>query len=64
LRIRLLNDDNFLALDNLGFHFLLLGGFQVAILVGLLAHALYCIHHIVLLSEKCIAKICGPLDVV
>ncbi len=31
--------------------------------MGLLAHALHRIHHVVLLREKCIAKVGGPLDV-
>jgi hypothetical protein len=59
----LLNHDDLLALHNLGFHFLLLTCFQVSRILGLLAHPLYCIHHIALLSQKSVAQVRRPLDV-
>jgi hypothetical protein len=42
----------------------LLGRFQIASILGLLAHALHGIHHIALLRQKRVAQIGGPLDVV
>jgi hypothetical protein len=55
LRIGLLNHDDGLILHNLGFYFLLLGGFQVPFFLGFLAHALDRIHDITLLREESIA---------
>jgi hypothetical protein len=55
LGIRLLDDDYALTLNNLRFHFLLFIGFQVALLLRLLAHTLDRIHDILLLREECIA---------
>jgi len=49
LRVGLLDDDYALALDNLGFHPLLFGRFQVAGVLGFLSHALHSIHDIGLL---------------
>jgi hypothetical protein len=59
----LLDYDHLLVFDNLGFDFLLLAGLQVPCTFGFLAHALDCIHHIVLLRQKGIAEIGGPLNV-
>ena len=53
-----------LVLDDLGFHLLLLGGFQIAVLLSLFAHALHGIHHIALLRQKRVAQVSGPLDIV
>jgi hypothetical protein len=64
LRTRLFYYDYAFAFDNLGFHLLLLIRFQVALVLGLLAHALHSFHHIVLLSQKRVAEIGRPLDVV
>jgi hypothetical protein len=64
LRIGLLNHDNSLVLDHLGFHLLLFGRFQVAFILSLLAHALHGIHHIALLRQERVAQIRGPLNIV
>ena len=64
LRIGLLDDDHLFVFDHLGFHLLLLGGFQVPRALGLLAHALHRIHHIALLRQKSISQVGGPLDVI
>src|SRR5262249_28664838 len=55
LRIGLFDHDHLLAFDDFGFHFLLLVGFQIAFVLGLLAHALHRIHQVALLCQKCIA---------
>src|SRR5580700_11917291 len=52
LWIGLLNDNYGLRLYDLRLHGLLLGGFQVSCIHGLLAHALHRIHHITLLREE------------
>jgi hypothetical protein len=41
-----------LVLDDLCRHLLLLGGFQVALIGGLLSHALNGVHHVALLGEE------------
>jgi hypothetical protein len=64
LRIRLFHNNDALVFDNLGLHLLLFIRFQVALLLGLLAHPLHRIHHIALLGQKRIAQISGPLDIV
>src|SRR6201993_820120 len=64
LWIRLLDHDHTLALDDLGFHLLLLGRFQIAGVLCLLAHALHGIHHVALLRQERVAEIGGPLNVV
>src|SRR5246127_5011157 len=64
LRIRLFDDDHALVFDDFRFYFLLLGRFQIALILGLLAHSLNGIHHIALLREEGVAKIGRPLDVV
>lgn len=52
-RVRLLNNDDLLAsLHRLSFHSLLLAGLQSSFASRLSAHALHCIQHILLLSEK------------
>ena len=48
----------------LGFHLLLLAGFQIAFVLGLFAHALHGIHHIALLGQERVAEVSGPLNVV
>ncbi len=63
-RTRRLHYDHLLALDNLGFNFLLLRGFQVSAIFGFLAHTLHRIHDIALLCKKRVSQIGGPLDVV
>jgi hypothetical protein len=55
LRISLFDNDDRLAFDHLGFHLLLLGRFQVAIVLCLLAHSLNGIHDIALLRKEGIA---------
>ncbi len=64
LRIRLFHDDYAFVLDNPGFDLLLLGGFQIAGVLCLLAHTLDGIHHIGLLRQECIAQIRRPLNIV
>jgi hypothetical protein len=49
LRIGLLNNDDVLVFDDLGFHVLLFGRFQIAGVLSFLAHALHGIHHVALL---------------
>jgi hypothetical protein len=48
----------------LSFYFLLFSGFEIAIVLCFLAHALHSIHQICLLSQKSIAEIGRPLDIV
>jgi hypothetical protein len=60
----LLDDDNLLIFDDLGFHFLLFAGLQVSCVLSFLAHALHGVHHVALLRKKSIPKIRRPLDVV
>src|SRR4029077_20033829 len=60
----LLDDDNLLTLDDLGFYFLLFTGLQLPCLLSFLAHALHRVHYVALLGDKCIPKIRRPLDVV
>jgi hypothetical protein len=64
LRIGLLDHDDAFAFNDRRFHLLLLIGFQIARVLGLLAHALYGIHHISLLRQKGITKIGSPLNVI
>jgi hypothetical protein len=64
LRIRLFDYDHTLAFDNLRLYFLLLVRFQVAVALGLLAHALHGVHHIALLRKEGVAQVGGPLNVV
>jgi hypothetical protein len=64
LRIRLFDDHDLLGFHHLDFHLLLFGGFQVACVLCLFPHALNSIHNGALLSEKCVAKIGGPLNVI
>jgi hypothetical protein len=64
LRICLFDHDHALVLDDFGFHLLLFGRFQVALVLGFLAHALDGIHQIALLGQECVAQIGGPLNVV
>jgi hypothetical protein len=52
LGIRLLDHDDTFVFDDLGFHLLLLGGFQISFALSFLAHSLDCIHDLSLLSEK------------
>jgi hypothetical protein len=59
-----LDDDYTLVLNDFGFHQLLLGGFQIAGILGLFSHALYGLHHSALLSQERIPQIRGPLNVV
>jgi hypothetical protein len=55
LRIGLFDYDHLLALDNFGFHLLLLVRLQIAVVLGFLAHALHGIHHIGLLRQESVA---------
>jgi hypothetical protein len=64
LRVGLLTHDYALAFDDLGFYYLLLGGFQTALILGLLAHALHRIHDIALLCQERVAQIASPPNVV
>jgi hypothetical protein len=64
LWISLFDHDHTLALDDFGFHLLLLGRFQIAGVLGFLAHALHGIHHITLLCQERVAQIRGPLNIV
>jgi hypothetical protein len=64
LWIGLLDHDDTLALDDLGFHILLLSRFQVAIVLGFFAHALHGIHHTTLLGQKPVTQVRGPLNIV
>jgi len=52
-----------LRLHHLDFYLLLLGSLQVSLLLGLLAHALHRLHHVLLLRKKGVSKVGGPLDV-
>ncbi len=61
---RWLDYNHGLVIDRLGLHLLLLGRFQMAILLGLFPHALNRRHHIALLRQKSIPQISGPLNVV
>ena len=63
LRFSLLNHDDSLVFDGLRLHFLLLGGFKVSSTLGLHAHALNRFHHVILLRQKGITQVGGPLDV-
>ena len=62
--IGLLDDNDLLGFDHLGFYFLLLGRFQVSSVLGLFPHALNGVHHIALLGQKSVAEIGSPLDVI
>jgi hypothetical protein len=64
LRIRLLDHDDALVFDDFGFYLLLLGRFQIAFLLSLFTHTLDGIHNVGLLSEKYVAEVSSPLDVV
>jgi hypothetical protein len=64
LRIRLFHDDHALTFDDLGLHFLLFVRFQIPGSLGFFAHALHGFHQIILLRQKRVAEIGGPLDVV
>jgi hypothetical protein len=64
LWISLLDHDHTLALDDLRFHLLLLGRFQIAVVLCLLAHSLDGIHDIALLCQERVAQIRGPLYVI
>src|SRR5277367_6500785 len=55
LRIGLFDDNYTLALNDFGFHLLLLGRFQIASILSLFAHALNGIHHVVLLRQERVA---------
>src|SRR5580658_1528131 len=64
LWVGLLNDNYSLRLYYLRFHSLLLGGFQVSCIHGLLAHSLHRVHHVTLLREEGVTQVGGPLDAV
>ncbi|HXI39732.1 MAG TPA: hypothetical protein VNH83_07120 [Bryobacteraceae bacterium] len=57
------NDDFFSALDRLSFNNLLLARLQGSFALRFSPHALDCIHHILLLREKGVSEVGGPLDV-
>ena len=60
----MLDDNDLLGFDYLGFYFLLLGRFQVSSVLGLFPHSLNGVHHIALLGQKSIAEIGSPLNVI
>src|SRR5262245_18679423 len=64
LRVGRLDLDDGFGLDGLYLDFLLLGGFQLASVLGFLPHPLDRIHHITLLIEERVAQVRSPLDVV
>jgi hypothetical protein len=64
LRIRLFDHDHTLVLDDLDFHLLLVGWFQIAVVLGFFSHSLHGIHDITLLGEERIAQVSGPLNIV
>ena len=51
-RIGLFNDNDLLRFDDFRLNFLLFRGFQVAVVLGFLAHALDGVHHVRLLSQE------------
>jgi hypothetical protein len=51
------------AAGGLRFDFLLRAGLQRSRSLSFRAHALNCCHYIILLSEKCVPQIGGPLNV-
>jgi hypothetical protein len=61
---RRLDYDYTLVIDRLLFDLLLLSRLQIALGLGLLAHALYGRHHIALLREKSIPQVGCPLNIV
>jgi hypothetical protein len=64
LGVRLLNDDHLFALHGLRFNFHLLVRFQIALFLGLLAHALHRVHDVALLREESVAQVGGPLNII
>src|SRR4029077_16853836 len=64
LWIRLLDHDHALGFHDLRLYDLLLVGFQVALLLCLLAHPLHRVHHVLLLRQECIAQVRRPLNVI
>ncbi len=64
LRISRFDYDDALTLDDCRLHLLLLVGFQIALILGFLAHPLNGIHHITLLRQKSVAQVGGPLNVI
>jgi hypothetical protein len=64
LWISLFDHDHTLALDDFGFDLLLFGRFQIAVVLGLLAHALHGIHYIGLLRQECVTQVGRPLNVI
>ena len=64
LRIGLFNDYYTFIVDSFDFHLLLLSRFQIPSVLGLFAHTLHGVHHIVFLGKERIAQIRGPLNVV
>jgi len=64
LRTRRLDDDYALVIDRFRLHLLLLGRLQIALVLGLLPHALHGRHHVTLLREEGIAQISRPLNIV
>jgi hypothetical protein len=64
LWVGLLDHDHTFVLNDLGFDLLLLGRFQIPLVLGFFAHALHGIHYIALLRQESVAQIGGPLNVV
>jgi hypothetical protein len=58
------DDDDLLALDDLGLDLLLFRCLQISLVLGLLAHALYGIHHAALLRQERISEVRCPRNVV
>jgi hypothetical protein len=63
LRARLLNNDHLFVLNRLGLYLHLFVRLQ-ALILGFLAHALDCRHHIRLLRQESIPQVGCPLKVV
>ena len=64
LRVRRLDDDDFLRLDDLRLDLLLLGRLQGVVVLRLLPHPLAGVHDVGLLGEEGVAEVGRPLDVV
>jgi hypothetical protein len=64
LGVSLFDYDHLFIFHRLGFYLQLLAGLQVALLLGLRAHALHGIHYVGLLGQNGISEIGRPLDVI
>ena len=64
LRVRLLDDDHSLVLNDLCLNRLLRVGLQGSCALRFLAHSLNGVHYVALLREKSVAQVCRPLNVI